>query len=300
MNEGHARGITAMLVCVACFAVMDSILKLFAGYYPPLQVGAMRGATSLPFVALTITATGRWQEAWPKRWSLHIARGLLALVMLWGFVYAVKLLSLADTYAIFFIAPLLVTGLSAPLLGETVGWRRWLAIVIGLSGALIMIRPSGNHLGTLGALAAIAAAVAYALSAISVRILTRTDSTPSMVLWFLILLTIFAGALSAPGWVPVRAEHWPGLVGLGATGALGQHFITQAFRHAPASVIAPFEYTALLWGAGIDWVVWNVLPGPRLFFGGGVVIASGLYLIWRERQLRIEVAATVESPASGH
>lgn len=300
MNESHVRGIVAMLVCVALFAVMDAIIKVFAGYYPPLQVGAMRGATSLPFVALTITATGRWRDAWPNRWSLHIARGLLALVMLGGFVYAVKFLSLADTYAIFFIAPLLVTGLSMPLLGETVGWRRWIAIVVGLCGALIMLRPGGNKLGTVGALAATAAAVAYAFSAISVRVLTRTDSTPSMVLWFLILLTVFAGALSAPVWVPVRAEHWPGLVGMGASGALAQHFITQAFRHAPASVIAPFEYTALLWGAGIDWVYWHVLPGPRLFLGGGIVIASGLYLIWRERQLRIEMAATVESPASGH
>jgi drug/metabolite transporter (DMT)-like permease len=289
-----------MLVCVACFAGMDAILKLFAGYYPPLQVGAMRGAMSLPFVALTITATGRWRDAWPNRWSLHVVRGLLAVVMLWGFVYAVKILSLADTYAIFFIAPLLVTGLSVPLLGETVGWRRWLAIIVGLSGTLIMVRPSGSNLGTLGGLAAIAAAVAYALSAISVRVLTKTDSTPSMVLWFLILLTMFAGVLAAPGWVPVRAEHWPGLVGLGATGALGQHFITQAFRHAPASVIAPFEYTALLWGTGIDWAVWNVLPGSRLFLGGSIVIASGLYLIWREHELRIDVAATVESPSSGH
>jgi drug/metabolite transporter (DMT)-like permease len=251
-------------------------------------------------VALTITVTGRWGEAWPNRWGLHLARGLLALVMLGGFVYAVNLLSLADTYAIFFIAPLLVTALSVPLLGERVGWRRWLAITVGLSGALLMLRPTGNHLGNLGALAAVGAAVAYALSAISVRVLTKTDSTASMVLWFLILLTIFAGALSAPGWVPVRAEDWPGLVGLGAMGALGQHFITEAFRHAPASVIAPFEYTAVLWGAGIDWAVWHVLPGPRLFLGGGIVIASGLYLIWRERQLHVELAATIESPASGH
>ena len=87
---------------------------------------------------------------------------------------------------------------------------------------------------------------------------------------------------------------------MGVAGSFGQHFITEAFRHAPASVIAPFEYTALLWGVAIDWAFWDVLPGSRVFIGGGVIIASGLYLIWRERQLHKELAASIESPASVH
>jgi drug/metabolite transporter (DMT)-like permease len=282
MTHGHFRGIAAMLACVACFAVMDGILKALAGHYPPIQVGAMRGAMSIPFIALSITARRRWHLAWPNRWSLHLLRGVLALVMLWGFVYAVNLLSLADTYSIFFIAPLLVTGLSVPLLGESVDFRRWIAIFVGLGGALVMLRPTGSQFGLLGALAAIAAAVAYALSALTVRVLTRTDSTDSMVLWFLVLLTIFAGAIAAPGWIPIREDHWPELIGLGIAGALGQHLITEAFRYAPASVVAPFEYTALVWGAGIDWAIWRVLPGARMLTGAAIVIGSGLYLIWRE------------------
>ena len=286
-----------MLACVACFAVMDAILKIFAGYYPPMQVGAMRGASSLHFVVIGITVTGTWPEIWPVRWGLHLLRGLLALAMLSGFVYALRVLSLAAAYTIFFVAPLLVTALSVPILGEQVGWRRWLAILAGLGGVLTMLRPTGDGfttLSTLGALGAAAAAVAYALSAISVRVLTRTDTTVSMVFWFLIMLTVFAGAIAAPGWVTVRTEHWPWLVGLGLSGALGQHFITEAFRHAPASVIAPFEYTAMLWAVAIDWTFWDVLPNNRTLFGGAIIISSGLYLIWRERQLRLETASATE------
>jgi drug/metabolite transporter (DMT)-like permease len=290
-----------MLVCVACFAVMDAILKVFAGSYPAMQVGAMRGASSLPFVVLGIAITGKWRDVMPVRWGLHLLRGFLALIMLGGFVYAVGILSLADTYTIFFVAPLLVTALSVPILGERVGWRRWLAILVGLSGVLTMIRGSGDVAATLspyGVVAAVAAAVAYALSAISVRVLTRTDTTVSMVFWFLVMLVVFAGILAAPGWVPLKSEHWPWLIGLGLSGALGQHFITEAFRNAPASVIAPFEYTALLWAVTIDRVFWNVLPGARTLLGGAIVIGSGLYLIWRERQLHLETASATERAGS--
>ena len=138
-------------------------------------------------------------------------------------------------------------------------------------------------LGTIGAIGALLSALAYALSAITVRILTRTDTTVSMVFWFLVLVTVFSGALSAASWVPVRGPDWLWIVALGALGAVGQHFITEAFRHAPASVIAPFEYTALLWGVLLDLVVWTVLPGVITLAGGAVVIGAGLYLIARER-----------------
>jgi drug/metabolite transporter (DMT)-like permease len=232
--------------------------------------------------------------------GLHLARGVLALIMLAGFVYAVKMLSLADAYSIFFVAPLLVTALAVPLLGETVDWRRWAAIGVGLAGVMAMLRPSGSSLATVGMIGALVSAVAYALSAISVKVLTRTDSTTSMVFWFLVLLTLFAGVIAAPGWVAIRQQDWLWIGALGITGSFGQHFITEAFRHAPASVIAPFEYTALLWGVAIDWLFWDVLPGSRVFVGGGVIIASGLYLIWRERQLHKELAASIESPASVH
>ncbi len=92
--------------------------------------------------------------------------------------------------------------------------------------------------------------------------MTRTESTEALVFWFLVLLTIFAGVLALPGWQPIRGDHWGWLALLGLFGALGQHFITEAFRNAPASVIAPFEYTAMLWAVAIDWLFWSTCPRP--------------------------------------
>ncbi len=280
-----------MLVAVGCFAGMDAVLKVLSVTYPGLQVGALRGAASLPFVLASVAVTNRWRELKVLRWDLHLVRGVLALVMLWGFVAAVRVLSLADAYAIFFIAPLIVTALAVPLLKEHVDWRRWAAIGVGLCGVLWMIKPGGTAVNLYGALGALASAVAYACASISVRLMTKTETTVSLVFWFLVLLTIFAGLLSLPGWVPIRDEHWPWLALLGACGALGQHFITEAFRNAPASVIAPFEYTAMLWAVTIDWVFWGAWPAARIWLGAALVIACGLYLIWRERQERHDVAA---------
>ena len=287
------RGITAMLLSVGFFAGMDALLKLMAQYYPPLEVSALRGAASLPFVLAATWVRGRVRDLRPVRWSLHLARGVLAIIMLSSFIYALRLLPMADAYALFLAAPLIVTALSTPLLRERVDWRRWVAITVGMCGTLALLRPSAASLATVGALAAVAAAACYALSAITIRVLTRTDTTASMVFWFMAMLTVFAGALAVPNWVPLRSEHWSLLVGIGALGALGQHFVTEAFRHAPAATIAPFEYTALLWAMAIDWVVWAHAPNTHMLVGAAIIIASGLYLIHRERQEH-RAAATAE------
>jgi drug/metabolite transporter (DMT)-like permease len=287
-----------MLAAVAAFAGMDAVLKLFAGHYPPIQVTALRGAASLPFLLAVLAWNRSWGELRTRRPGLHLLRGLLAIVMMWGFVYAVSELTLASAYAIFFVSPLLVTALSVPLLGEHVEGRRWVTIGVGLMAVIWMLDPGPGLFGRLGSLGALLAAAAYAISAVTVRILTRTDSTTAMVFWFLALMTLFAGVLALPGWVPLRPEHWSWLALLGFLGALGQQFITEAFRLAPASVVAPFEYTALVWVVALDFVFWDALPGARVLSGAAVVICCGLYLIQLERQLHLELAARAEGPGT--
>lgn len=284
MQSSGVKGIFAMLVAVALFAFMDAMMKHLVGHYPPMQVACLRGLASLPFVVVPILARGRVSRLVPVRWPLHLLRGALGVLMLWGFVYSVRELSLADSYAIFLCAPLLVTALSVPLLGEQVDARRWVAIAVGLGGVLLMLRPSAGSWLTLGGLAALMSAACYSLSAISVRVLTRTDTTESMVFWVMALLGAGAGMLAVPDWVGVEAAHWPWIAGIGLVGAVAQHYITEAFRHAPASVVVPFEYTALLWGMALDFTFWRVLPGALTLLGGGVVVAAGMYLIARERR----------------
>jgi drug/metabolite transporter (DMT)-like permease len=285
MRNEHLQGITAMLLSVGGFALMDAGLKQLSEHYSPMQVSCLRGAASLPFILLPIAVRNDWRSLKPVRWGLHLARGVLAVIMMATFVYAVSVLSLASTYAIVLCAPLFVTALSVPLLGERVGWRRWAVILFGFAGVLMMLRPSGENLVTLGGLAAVVCALAYALSAIAIRVLARTDTTASTVVWLMVMLTVFAGVLAWPDWRPVRSADLWWIAWIGLTGAVAQLFVTTAFRKAPPSVVAPFEYSALLWGVALDWVIWSTLPDARTLFGGSVVIASGLYIIFRERGL---------------
>ena len=272
-----------MLMAVAAFAGMDSVLKLFSQHYPSMEVAFLRGLASLPFMALPALVRGRYRDLVPNRIWMHLLRGSLMVVMLGAFIYAVRTLSLASAYSIFLAEPLIVTALAALFLGDRVGWRNWIAISVGLVGVIVMLRPAASSFVTVGALAALVAATAYALSVIALRVIAHTDSTTSVIVWTVGLMTVMTGLIAVPGWVPLAAEHWKWLVALGLFGAIGQHLLTEAFRSAPPAVVAPFEYTALLWGILIDWTVWNVLPAARVYVGGGIVMASGLYLIWHER-----------------
>jgi drug/metabolite transporter (DMT)-like permease len=281
-----------MLTAVAAFSGMDTLLKLLSEHYPPMQVVALRGASAVPFMVLPLLVMGRLRLLKPVRMRMHALRALLQLFVLVAFVYAVRALSLADAYAIFLSAPLLVTALSVPLLGEHVGWRRWVAISVGLVGVLTLLKPSASSLVSLGAVAAFLSAGGYAFNAIALRIVTRTDSTVSVTFWMISLMTAMSLCLAAPQWIPIRAEDWVLLAAIGLSSSIAQHLLTEAFRRAAPSVVAPFEYTALLWGIGIDRMVWGVFPSSRVYIGGGIVIASGLYLIWREHVQRVPPIAS--------
>ena len=283
VESSSRRAAFIMLLAVAAFSLMDAGLKILAGHYPPLQVAALRGASSLPFVLAWVAATTGLAPLLRVRWSLHLLRGAIGIGMMAAFAYALQTLPLTTAYSIFFVAPLLITALSVPLLGEKVGPRRWGAIVVGLGGVLVLLRPSGDGLLSWAALAVLLAATGYAVSAITVRVLGRTDSTASMMVWLLAILAFGAGALAWPQWVPIRAADAWVILGVGVAGALGQYAITEAFRLGEASLLAPLEYTALVWGVAFDLALWGVLPDAITWLGAGIIVASGLYLLRRER-----------------
>jgi drug/metabolite transporter (DMT)-like permease len=284
-----------MLVSVASFAVMDSMLKLLSEHYPSLQVAFLRAAASLPFVLLVIVARGRLDRIRPVNIRLHLFRGVLAVLMLYAFINAVRESSLATTYSIFMFAPLLVAALSVYVLQEKVVSGQWLAISVGLVGVLLMLGPVHGQWLSTGSLWAIVGLVTYAAAILSLRLLSRTDSTESMVFGFTVLLMVGAGALAIPGWREIQwGADFKLIVGVGLAGAIGQQLITVAFRSAPAAVVAPFEYTALVWGALLDIAIWSVYPSALTLLGGSIVIGAGLYLIQRERR----TAAAAASAAS--
>ena len=272
-----------MLVSVALFALMDAGLKTLSAHYPPFQVAAMRGLSSLPLVLGWALASAGAGALLRVRWPLHLVRGVLGIVMMASFVYALKRLPLSTAYSIFFVAPLLITALSVPILGEHVGPRRWTAIAVGLLGVLVVLRPTGEGVLTLAGLAVLVAAFGYAVSAILVRVLARTDSTQATTFWLLALMALGAGLLAWPGWVPLRGEHAAIIAGIGIAGALGQYTITEAFRSGEASLVAPLEYSALVWGVLLDLSLWGGLPDGLTWLGAAIIVGSGLYLIRRER-----------------
>jgi drug/metabolite transporter (DMT)-like permease len=289
------RGIGYMVAAVFVFSIMDSLMKRLSSHYGPLQVSSLRCISSWLFLLLPIT----WQRSWatlrPSNPPLHLFRAVLGIVMLGSFVFAVHRLSLAQTYSLFLAAPLLMTALSVPVHGEKVTGKRWLAIIVGLSGVLVILQPwSKGSISMIAASAAAVATICYSLSALTVRTLGRDNSSMSMVFWYLLLVSIGSGVLAIGEWRPVPVSDWGWLIGVGFTGALGQMWLTDAFRRAPPSVVGPFEYTAILWAFAIDWIFWSASPSLSLVFGACIVIASGIVVILDERRL----AGLALNPAS--
>ncbi|MFT4256831.1 MAG: DMT family transporter [Pseudoxanthomonas sp.] len=277
------RAAAWMLAAVASFSLMDAAMKLLSAHYPPMQVAMLRGASSLPFVLAWVLASAGFRAIVPVRWSLHLLRGLLGIVAIACFSFALKRLPMSTAYTIFFVSPMLVAMLSMPLLGEKVGPRRWVAIVVGLVGVAVVLRPGANGTFSLAAVMVLASALAYALASVLVRLQTRSDTSQAMVVWFLALMALGAGVLAVPGWVPLRLSDAALIAGMGLAGALGQIALTRAFQLGEASMVAPLEYTGLLWVAAWDWLFWQTLPAAAVWIGAGIIIASGMYLLRRER-----------------
>lgn len=272
-----------MLVAVGALALMDAGLKALSPHYPALQLASIRGLSAMPFVVAWVYFSGGFMQLLRVRFRLHLLRGALGIGMLALFTYAVRHLPLSEAYTIFFVAPLMITAFAALLLRERVDRSRWLAIAAGFAGVVIALRPSGAGFLSLPGLAVLLTASGYAISAITVRVLGRTDTTPAMVFWVMAIVAVGAGLLALPSWRPVAPAHWPWILEIAVTGSLGQWAITEAFKRGESSFIAPFEYTALAWGVLLDWLLWRTLPPPVTFVGAAIVIASGLYLFRRER-----------------
>ena len=274
-------GIGFMCLGMMMFSLNDAMGKWLLGSYGVGQLLLIRS-----FAALAVLAPAMWREGRalffpPKPW-LQLFRVALSTLEVGFFYWAVSYLPLAETTTFWLAVPIYVALLAVPLLGEHVSWRRWCAIAVGLTGVVVVLRPSGAGMLSLSGLAMLGAALCYAVSAISVRLLGRTDTTQAMVFWMLTLLSVFATALAWPEWRAVRSEHFLLLAGIGVSGAIGQYCVTEAFRDTPASVVAPLEYTALIWALALDWLLLHTFPAPVTLLGAGIIVASGLYLIRSE------------------
>jgi drug/metabolite transporter (DMT)-like permease len=277
--DHRLSGMGAMLIAACAFAFMDAGLKLLTAHYPAAQVAALRGLSALPLVFAWAVYAGGAGQLLRVRWRLHLVRGVLAVLMMISFTYGLKTLSLARAYALFFVAPLMIAALSTVLLGERVRRMQWFAVGLGFIGVLIVLKPETSGFGWAGSLAILVTALCYALTAMMVKIIGRTDSTQSMMFWMTCMLAIGSSALALPDWQPILRDHYSLIGGVALTGAIGQWGVTEAFKRAPAASVASLEYSGLAWVTLIDFAVWSVLPGVRTLLGAGVIIASGIFLL---------------------
>jgi drug/metabolite transporter (DMT)-like permease len=295
LSRERLQGITRMIAAVFVFAIMDASLKRLSADYSIYQVSCMRCFSSLLFLMIPVISRGAYAELRMQSPLLHLTRAVLGFGMLVSFIFAVHRLTLAETYAVTLCAPLLMTALSVPIQKEHVPGRRWLAIAVGLAGVLLILRPSASGFQSVSAvLAAALAALCYALLALTLRKMSRTNTSTGMVFWFFVLVGTTTGLISVADWRPIPPGDWGWLALVGVSGALGQYWLTDAFGRAPVSVIGPFEYTSILWAFAIDWIFWSAKPTAGLIAGAAIVIGSGIFIILDEHRL----AQLAMNPAS--
>lgn len=280
-----ARGIALYTWAILVMSVMDAVIKWLSADYPTIQIVFFRSLFGLlPLAVLAVRAGGLAHFRTQRPW-VHLMRGLISLGAAFFFFFAFRTLPLADAYAIAFAAPLLVTALGVPVLGERVGPRRWAAVIVGFAGVAIMLRPGAAGVAgflSLGALAALAGTVLYALNVLLIRRFSRTESNAALILYSTMVMTVGCVPFLPSVFVMPDATGWVLLIATGLLGGIGMLAITEAFRIAPVAIIAPFEYTAMLWAVLFGWMFWNELPDAWIIAGSAIVIGSGLYILHRE------------------
>jgi drug/metabolite transporter (DMT)-like permease len=281
--QSPALGILLRVLAMALMAVLAAIVKACAERgVPVLEIIFFRNAFAFIPVMLYIWRTSGFGVLRTRRPGAHLTRSAVGLTgMICGFT-AVSLLPLTQSTAISFSAPLFMVALSALILKEPVSLHRWLAVAVGFVGVLIMVHPDPRQFVGVGVLFAIAAAIGAAGANIAIREISRTEPGPTIVFYFT-LAGAAVGLASLPfGWVMPS----PGVLGLlvaaGLIGGTGQLLLTEAIRRAPVAVVAPFDYTQLVWAGLIGFLVWGETPAMLTLIGAMVVAASSTYILWRE------------------
>ena len=276
-----ARGIALMVAAIAVFATMDAVIKGLRGDYGTIQILFFRMAVAaIPTLALVL-AQGGLARLRTRRLGGHIGRTLLVLAALGCFFFAFGRLPLADVYAISYAAPLIATALSVPLLGESVGLRRWTAIGVGFAGVVVILQPGGSVFGPAGGLALIGT-VLFAANLVLLRQLSRTETDAAIVFYFTVTGTLVTGAMLPFGWTWPVGTDWLMLLTVGLLGGVGQILITSSLRLAPIAIVTPFQYTSILWGSVFGYFFFgDTLTAPTAI-GAAIVVASGVYILYRE------------------
>lgn len=280
-QDSQASAIGYLMFGVAGGLGLDLCAKWLLADYSLAQFIFLRSLFGL----LIFLSIARWygglKSLKTRRWGWHLLRTLLACGTMFGFFYGLKFMPLVNTLTIAFSAPLMVTALSVPLLGDKVGWHRWLAVIAGFVGVLVVLRP-GPGMFTPAAVAVLAAALGYAALAITARKLAGSETSYSLSVYVVVGPLIASSFLVTENYTPPTPGAWLLLVVAGACSVCAWAGIVGAYSRAAPSLLAPFEYTALVGAAAAGYLIWDEVPDIWVIGGGIIIMLSGLYIVHRE------------------
>ena len=286
--QRNGVGIALRVAAMFCMAGLAALVKWCSGRgVPVLEIIFFRNFFAFVPVLAYVWRTSGFAVLKTRRPLGHLTRSTMGLTgMVCGFT-AVGLLPLTQSTALSFSAPLFMTALSALVLREPVGRHRWAAVAIGFVGVLIMVHPDPTQMVSVGTAFALVAAVGTAGAMTAIREIGRTEPGPTIVFYFTLAGAVLGLASLPFGWVIPDRATLALLVAAGLVGGVGQLFLTEALRRAPVAVVAPFDYTQLVWASLLGFLVWGETPKFATLVGAAVVAASGLYILYREtRRLR--------------
>jgi drug/metabolite transporter (DMT)-like permease len=295
-TDGVGRAIAFMLAASFVFACQNMLVKWLAPDYPVVQIAFFRSAFSLLPSALLLALDGGFASLRTSRPLDHVLRAAFGLSSTLLIYLAFGLMPLAEAVALSFTSPLFITALSWPLLAERVGFHRWLAVLAGFGGVLLIIRPSGELLG-LGTPLALASALLFALAMITIRRLGKAESPSAIAFHFALLSTLMTAPLVPFFWKTPDLEALAIFAVLGIAGGIGQYMMAEAYRRAAAAVVGPFSYSALIWACLFGMVLWGERPGLTLMAGALLLAASGIYMLISEARDRRPPAPRPAAPS---
>jgi drug/metabolite transporter (DMT)-like permease len=285
-TERVPLGIACMLAATIMFAGSSALSKWLITSYPIGETLFMRTATSLVVASLVILPVSGLQVFRTRRLHDHIFRNISQGTAQTFIIIAFSLMPLASAVAITFSAPLFSTIAAIIVLKESVGPVRWGALAVGFLGVLLVASPGADTF-QVGSLFAIANAVLFGTVAVGVRRMASTESAGTLIMYQMVLLTVFFAASLPFGWVtPASGRDWAAMIVNGLANAGGQYLWTRALLLAPASAVAPFNYFSLVWVIVVGFLVWGDVPRVTLLMGSAVVVGSGIFLLWHEARKR--------------
>jgi drug/metabolite transporter (DMT)-like permease len=286
LAKRRARAIAAIIAASAAFALAAMLAKLVAPAIPTAQIVLFRCVVALAALSPLIMRAGGIRTLRTRQPFWHALRTLAGFGGMMTAFYGFATLPLAEVTALGFTMPLFLTILSVPLLGEKVGIRRGGAVVVGFLGVLLILRPGASAVPLIPALIVVSGAVCWAVAMIAIRRMGEVgESNVTIVAWFSIGGTVLAGLLAIPVWVTPTWWELLMLVGVGLTSAVAQLMMTDAYRRGEPTIVAPFEYSGILWTSLIGLMVFGEEPSPTMFAGVAVLVACGLYILHREVKL---------------